>query len=45
MGTRRLTRVITERETAPERVSDVNYGYDPAGNIRKISDVASAASG
>ncbi|WP_165952354.1 RHS repeat domain-containing protein [Kribbella albertanoniae] len=44
-GTRRLTRVITERETAPERVADVNYSYDPAGNIRKISDVPSAASG
>ncbi|WP_148086376.1 RHS repeat-associated core domain-containing protein [Micromonospora sp. HM5-17] len=37
-GTRRLKRVITERDGTPQRVSDVSYDYDPAGNILRISD-------
>ncbi|MEV8371308.1 RHS repeat-associated core domain-containing protein [Kribbella sp. NPDC056861] len=44
-GTRRLSRVVTERETLPQRISSVSYGYDPAGNIRRIADAPSAASG
>jgi RHS repeat-associated protein len=38
-GTRRLSHVITEVEGASQqRVADVSYGYDKAGNVRKIAD-------
>ncbi|KAA9381611.1 hypothetical protein F5972_01920 [Microbispora cellulosiformans] len=37
-GTNRLNRVLTQRETAPIGISDLNYGYDEAGNITSIAD-------
>ncbi|MFC9692097.1 RHS repeat-associated core domain-containing protein [Kribbella sp. NPDC056951] len=40
IGTRRLTRVVTERQTLPRRVADTSYGYDPSGNVTKITDTA-----
>jgi RHS repeat-associated protein len=39
-GTRRLSRILTTRETNPSLVSDVNYTRDPAGNVTQVSDVA-----
>jgi RHS repeat-associated protein len=44
-ATRRLTRVITEKQLSPRRVSDVNYEYDPAGNVTRVSDIPSATTG
>ncbi|MEU4193718.1 RHS repeat-associated core domain-containing protein [Kribbella sp. NPDC026611] len=44
-GTRRLTSVTTERETLPRRISEVDYTYDAAGNVKQIDDMPSAASG
>ncbi|GAA1598245.1 RHS repeat-associated core domain-containing protein [Kribbella hippodromi] len=44
-GTRRVSRVVTDRELSPRRISDTEYNYDPAGNITKISDTPSTASG
>ncbi|WP_433169478.1 RHS repeat domain-containing protein [Kribbella sp. CA-247076] len=44
-GTRRLTRVVTDRETSPRRISDTQYAYDPAGNIEKITDTPSSTTG
>ncbi|GAA1613438.1 RHS repeat-associated core domain-containing protein [Kribbella sancticallisti] len=43
-GTRRLSSVITQRETLPRRISEVQYTYDDSGNIRQINDVPSATS-
>ncbi|MGC4938563.1 RHS repeat-associated core domain-containing protein [Kribbella sp. DT2] len=43
-GTRRLTRVVTDRELSPRRISDTQYNYDPAGNVTKITDTPSTAS-
>ncbi|MFJ7207395.1 ricin-type beta-trefoil lectin domain protein [Streptomyces sp. NPDC098789] len=38
-NTGRITNSITDRETAnPNRISDVSYQYDPAGNITSITD-------
>jgi RHS repeat-associated protein len=37
-GTNRLKRSVTERETAPISVDDLNYTYDDSGNIREIAD-------
>ncbi|TDC28610.1 RHS repeat domain-containing protein [Kribbella albertanoniae] len=42
-GTRRVTRVITDRETSPRRISDTQYAYDPAGNITKAVDGSASA--
>src|SRR5207248_4663309 len=36
--TRRLTQILTTRQTAPTNVADVRYGYDPAGNVTRIAD-------
>ncbi|MFF1822993.1 RHS repeat domain-containing protein [Kribbella sp. NPDC058245] len=44
-GTRRLSRVVTERDIQPELVSDTTYGFDPAGNVKSITDKTSASSG
>ncbi|RKT02186.1 intein/RHS repeat-associated protein [Streptomyces sp. 3211.6] len=33
-----VTHQITDRETGPNRISDVSYDYDPAGNITSITD-------
>ncbi|MEV7417545.1 RHS repeat-associated core domain-containing protein [Streptomyces sp. NPDC089919] len=32
-----LTRTVTDRETAPQRLDDTRYGFDPAGNITKVT--------
>ncbi|MFF4010641.1 polymorphic toxin-type HINT domain-containing protein [Streptomyces sp. NPDC001717] len=37
-NTGQLTHQISDRETAPNRISDVSYAYDPAGNITSITD-------
>ncbi|MFI5733540.1 RHS repeat-associated core domain-containing protein [Kribbella sp. NPDC051587] len=44
-GSRRLSRVVTDRELSPKRISDTEYNYDPAGNVTKIIDTPSTASG
>lgn len=38
--TRRLTRIEAQREGITGRDADLNYTYDPAGNITKIKDDA-----
>ncbi|MFI5729463.1 RHS repeat domain-containing protein [Kribbella sp. NPDC051587] len=43
--TRRVSRVVVDKELSPKRVSDTQYEYDPGGNIKKITDVAPAESG
>uniref|UniRef100_UPI000A4E00E6 RHS repeat-associated core domain-containing protein n=1 Tax=Herbidospora sakaeratensis TaxID=564415 RepID=UPI000A4E00E6 len=40
-GTNRVQRLATYREVAPIMVSDLNYGYDTAGNITSITNKAS----
>jgi RHS repeat-associated protein len=40
-GTRRLTRMRLDRDGAPSADLDLNYSYDPTGNITKIADRAS----
>lgn len=45
LGTRRLKRVVTEKELLPRRVSSVSYEYDPAGNVTKIADAPSTTTG
>ncbi|MEN3613672.1 RHS repeat-associated core domain-containing protein [Plantactinospora sp. ZYX-F-223] len=42
-GTHRLTRAVVSRDTAPQRVADLVYAYDPAGNITSIADQAEDA--
>ncbi|MDQ0908716.1 RHS repeat-associated protein [Streptomyces canus] len=37
-GTRRLERARIDREIVKTPDSDITYGYDPAGNIKKIAD-------
>ncbi|MGW7003747.1 RHS repeat-associated core domain-containing protein [Streptomyces sp. NPDC054933] len=32
-----LTRQFTDRDTAPQRVDDNHYAYDPAGNVTSVS--------
>jgi RHS repeat-associated protein len=44
-GTRRLARVVTERETLPRRIANVSYEYDPSGNVKKITDTPSSQTG
>ncbi|WP_245380808.1 RHS repeat-associated core domain-containing protein [Kibdelosporangium banguiense] len=44
-GTHRLSRATTDRETGPQRQSDVRYSYDEAGNITRISDTPGADTG
>ncbi|MDR4496749.1 MAG: hypothetical protein MRK02_02305 [Candidatus Scalindua sp.] len=36
----RLTRLLSNRETTPSRLQDLNYTYDPVGNITGIRDSA-----
>ncbi|MFF1818576.1 RHS repeat-associated core domain-containing protein [Kribbella sp. NPDC058245] len=43
--TRRVSRVVVDKELSPKRVSDTRYDYDPGGNIKKITDIAPAESG
>ena len=41
--TNRLTRIVTQRESGtPATVADLNYTYDNAGNITRISDTATS---
>ncbi|MFC9394190.1 RHS repeat domain-containing protein [Streptomyces sp. NPDC057027] len=35
-----LTRSVTDRELAPQRIDDTRYSYDPAGNITSIRTVS-----
>ncbi|GAA1717743.1 RHS repeat-associated core domain-containing protein [Kribbella yunnanensis] len=44
-GTRRLSKVTTEREMSPSLVSEVEYGYDDSGNIKQVVDRPSSLSG
>ncbi|WP_267031984.1 ricin-type beta-trefoil lectin domain protein [Streptomyces sp. NBC_00091] len=37
-NTGQVTNQITDRETGPNRISDVSYGYDLVGNITSITD-------
>jgi RHS repeat-associated protein len=37
-GTRRLLRTRTDTNVGPTALSDVNYTYDPSGNITRIAD-------
>ncbi|MFE2153308.1 ricin-type beta-trefoil lectin domain protein [Streptomyces lavendulae] len=37
-NTGQVTNQITDRETGPNRISDVSYTYDPAGNITAVTD-------
>ncbi|MDK9495229.1 ricin-type beta-trefoil lectin domain protein [Streptomyces katrae] len=37
-NTGQVTNQITDRETGPNRISDVSYDYDVAGNITSITD-------
>ncbi|MGW6943478.1 ricin-type beta-trefoil lectin domain protein [Streptomyces xanthophaeus] len=37
-NTGRLSHQISDRETAPNRISDLSYAYDPAGNVTSITD-------
>jgi RHS repeat-associated protein len=40
-GTRRLARVLTQSErTDASTVDDVDYGYDPAGNLTRLGEAA-----
>ncbi|MEU5823274.1 RHS repeat-associated core domain-containing protein [Streptomyces sp. NPDC047803] len=38
--TGRLTRQITDRDLAPQRVDDSSYSYDPAGNVTGVTSVS-----
>ncbi|GAB3926320.1 RHS repeat-associated core domain-containing protein [Kribbella albertanoniae] len=44
-GTRRLSKVTTERELSPSLVSEVDYGYDDSGNIKQVNDRPSSLTG
>lgn len=35
-----LTRSVTDRELAPQRIDDTRYGYDPNGNITSVKTVS-----
>ncbi|MFJ3841053.1 polymorphic toxin-type HINT domain-containing protein [Streptomyces sp. NPDC090054] len=37
-NTGQVTNQISDRETAPHRISDVSYGYDTAGQITSVTD-------
>lgn len=45
IGTRRVGRMVTERETSPMRISELRYYYDAAGNVTKVTDTPSSLSG
>lgn len=38
--TGRVTRQITDRDIAPQRVDDTSYSYDPAGNVTGVTSVS-----
>jgi len=40
VGTRRLGRVLVERDGSPMRLSNATYSWDPAGNLTKVVDQA-----
>ncbi|MFF5711809.1 RHS repeat domain-containing protein [Streptomyces sp. NPDC012756] len=35
-----LTRSVTDRELAPQRIDDTRYSYDPTGNITSVTTVS-----
>ncbi|WP_405487634.1 ricin-type beta-trefoil lectin domain protein [Streptomyces sp. NBC_00096] len=37
-NTGQVTQSTADRQTAPNRISDVKYAYDPAGNITSVTD-------
>ncbi|MFU8853055.1 RHS repeat-associated core domain-containing protein [Micromonospora sp. SL1-18] len=37
-ATHRLARSVVDRNVAPTHLADVNYTYDPAGNVTKVAD-------
>lgn len=43
-ATHRLTRATTARQITPQNLAEVNYNYDPAGNITKIADTPAGGS-
>ncbi|GAA1662669.1 RHS repeat-associated core domain-containing protein [Fodinicola feengrottensis] len=43
-GTRRLSKVTTDKQTLPRRVNSVDYAYDAGGNITQITDTPSSTS-
>ncbi|ALG08388.1 hypothetical protein AOZ06_17045 [Kibdelosporangium phytohabitans] len=45
IGTRRVARTVTERETPGRLVSNVSFNYDPAGNITRIANQPGADTG
>ncbi|MBP2038966.1 RHS repeat domain-containing protein [Streptomyces avidinii] len=38
-STRRVTKSFADREVAPSALSEVDYAYDPAGNITSLSEL------
>ncbi len=42
--TRRVKRIVVDKELSPTRVSDTQYEYDASGNVTKIADIAPANS-
>ena len=42
-ATGRLDRAFTQRNTTDSTVNDTTYGYDPAGNVTRISDQLAGA--
>ncbi|MEU5216860.1 RHS repeat-associated core domain-containing protein [Streptomyces sp. NPDC020807] len=38
--TGRLIRTVTDRETAPQRLDDTSYAYDPGGNVTEVATVS-----
>ncbi len=45
IGTRRVIRSVTERETAGRRLSNVSYDYDQAGNVTRVANQPGADTG
>ncbi|GAA3900773.1 RHS repeat-associated core domain-containing protein [Streptomyces lannensis] len=38
--TGRLTQQVTDRDLAPQRVDDMHYAYDPAGNVTGLTTIS-----
>jgi len=44
-GTRRLARLVTDRETSGKTQGDMSFAYDHAGNVKRIADQPSSFTG
>ncbi|GIG88595.1 RHS repeat-associated core domain-containing protein [Plantactinospora endophytica] len=44
-ATRQLSRALVDRSVSPNRLADVTYGYDAAGNVTKVADRPTAGAG